>query len=178
MTLGKSKDLTKGGLINMTKFLCLLAMVFINSCISSNTQNAMAMKIELTIYPAGGGSKGYSIIIENNTINAMLRDIGARNDSIVVTGIKNKKTNTLSLAQRDSIFLLFKKINLDKEDITDVFMFDTWVYVVRINDKEMARFNSLTLKEKTTNEQNENLKELIRQMIILSPIEIDLQSFS
>ena len=136
------------------------------------------MKIELTIYPSGGGTKGYFITYEKNTINAMLRGIGATKDSIVLTDVKYEKSKNISLAQEDSISSLLEKVNLDIKHSKEAFIFDAWIYVVNVNGKEMARFNSLTIMEKSTNDQLEILKEIVRQLIALAPIDLDLQSFS
>ena len=136
------------------------------------------MNIELTIFPSGGGEKGYSIIVENDCLKTMLRDIGAVNDSIVVTNVKKEKAIMLSNAQQDSISSLLDNINVDFKSSENAFMFDTWIYVIAINKREIARFNSLTLLENTNDKQLNNLKKLIKQLIKLSPLQIDLQGFS
>lgn len=136
------------------------------------------MNIELTIYPSGGGEVGYLIIVENDTLKTMLKDIGAVNDSIVLTTIKKEKSIILTSTQQDSIISLLNIVDKDFKDNNDVFMFDTWIYVIAIDGREVVRFNSLTILENMEDEQLKSLQKIIQSLIKLSPFKVDLQGFS
>jgi hypothetical protein len=155
-------------------FICLI--VLMSSCTPSKTQNKM--NVELEILPSGGGEKGYSIAISNDTLQSKKRAIGSIEGSIALTDIKEKKELLLNSTQKDSVIAILGKINLDIKSNEAPFALDTWMYTLKVDGKEVAKFNSMTILQVTDNEQLEICKKLIKRLINMSPLKIDLQSFS
>lgn len=147
-----------------------------SSCVPSNTKNIM--NAEIVIYPSGGGDSGYTINIGNDSLVVKVRDLGAVEDSIIVTNVRKEEAIKLSKNQQDSISALLDGIDINYKSDEDVFLLDTWIYVVIIDNKEVARLNSLTLLKNTNNKRLKNLQKFIKYLINLSPIKLDLQSSS
>lgn len=162
--------------MNMIR-LFLICMLIMNSCVSYSSKNNT--NVEIDIFPSGGGEKGYTISVAKDTLTVQIKSLGAVNENIILTDVKNEASLKLSFNQMDSINTYLKNMNqINQANKDNAYVLDTWIYVFKINKQEIAKFNSLTLLEKSNNEQINALKELVRYLINLSPLKLDLQSFS
>lgn len=160
----------------MINLLYIGLLLIMSSCVTSNTKNIM--NAELVIYPSGGGDSGYTINIRNDSLVVKVRDLGAAGDSIIVTNVRKEEAIKLSKNQQDSISALLDRIDINYKSDEDASLLDTWIYVIIIDNQEVARLNSLTLVKNTNNERLKNLQKFIKHLIKLSPIKLDLQSSS
>jgi len=154
--------------------ICLLIM---NSCVSYSAKNDTNIGID--IFPSGGGEKGYTISLIKDFLTVQVKGLGAVNGNIVLTDVKKEISLKLSKNQLDSIDNYLKNVRqFNQLNKDNAFIMDTWIYVIRINNQEIAKFNSLSLLEKSNEEKCNILKEMIRYLIKISPLKFDLQSFS
>lgn len=148
-----------------------------NSCMSYSAKNNIY--VEIDIFPSGGGEKGYSISVNKDILTVQIKGLGAVNETIVLTDTKKEVSIKLSNNQLDSLgnylrnIAQFNQVNKD-----NAYILDTWIYDLKINNQEIAKFNSITLLEKSNDKNISTLKEMIRFLINMSPLKFNLQSFS
>jgi hypothetical protein len=152
------------------KKMSYLLILILGACVSLKPSFT---NIELSIYPASGGEIGYNIIIQNDTIKTEVRELAIAKDNIVLGKSKNELQKKISKNQTDSINHYYVLLSFTKQDIDSSFVLDTWIYVLKVNSKEIARFNSSSIAN-----QKDELRRLVSYIIRLSPIKLNLIGFS
>jgi len=147
-----------------------LFMLFLSACVSNKIDTT---HIELSIYPASGGEIGYNIIIKNDTIKTEVRELAIENKNIVLGKLKNELQKTFTKTQKDSIKHYYELLNGNKKSIDNSFVLDTWIYVLKVNNKEIAKFNSYSMAN-----NEDKLNKFIIYLLKLSPIKLNLRGFS
>lgn len=156
--------------------LQLLFFSFIVSCTGNNFSNNMSTsELKLLIYPSGGGSKGYVIVVKDGVYKVMVSKISFKDMEIVLDDVVNVETFETTKYQYDYINESIKQLEAYASTTKDSqeFVLDAWVYVIELNgDKKLEFYGNFLELEPSY------VKELIDYLIKISPIGLDLDGFS
>lgn len=152
----------------------MLLLASIMSCFAPSTKSSIM--IELSIYPSGGGEEGYTIIVENQQLRFLTKELEIEGDSIVLGKIKNIQKKELSSAELDSARAYVEEVTAeDFKDANVGFVLDTWVFSISKKGNKLGDINSFDLSQKSTPKE---IRKLIKYLLKLSPKELDLHGFS
>ena len=154
----------------------LLAICLISSCSSEKSIN---MNVYLKIYPSSGGNYGYSITVRNDKLLVTKNSIDIRNERVLLTDTLDARHLELSTSQAKTLLQEYSTIHPHEyKSELDEFILDGWMFVLSVNGKEYARFNSQSILADLADANLRRAREIIKYLMELSPLELDLGSFS
>jgi hypothetical protein len=162
----------------MSKVLfILLISVAVLSCTSTDTP---LVDLDLKIYPSSGdGEPEYVISIRNDTITTTNIEIKVQDGDSVIADTIHQSSRMLSEIQKNTLKQYVLKLGKHGSQLeTERLILDAWIYLLLIDGREFARFDSLSLTEDTEVEELSTARRLIQYLIKISPLKMKLDSFA
>ncbi len=123
------------------------------------------MEIGLYFYPSSGGDVIYSVDIKNDSIIA-------KNHEPLDTTKLNDYKGTLSKSDIDSINNFTRSL-IYRETFDNEIILDSWRLVLKVNGRKIYEKSKVSIKDLP-----KDVRNLVKYLIKISPVEIDLYGFS
>lgn len=149
----------------MFKYWNLIILCFALTSCKSQDKKLEIMEIGLYFYPSSGGDviysvdiKDYSLVVKNH----------APLDTTKLTDYKG----TLSKTDIDSISNFTRNL-IYRETFDNEIVLDSWRLVLKVNGRKMYEKTDFSIKDLP-----KDVKNLVKYLMKISPVEIDLYGFS